>query len=267
MHLSSILFSVACVSSAAAAATKPEVYNTTLRNAMFHGNAKELNQTIKREFESLQNDQTTREHAHSMLPPILAHFKRTHNITLDETVLLNGTHVTLLQMETAMNAIADIRYVHNSTKFDTLSSPAVHNFSASLSKSDKKAFAKLLAEQKEMTKSPIEAFSGYPTTTAFVDCVSSCNNLEAFNLCRQASYSSDQSLIALDARLARLNKTYLRCFAVNMISALVGVLAILANWAIPALFFVTISFVSVATASVGFGCMTGVLIAKNMHIE
>ena len=53
---------------------------------------------------------------------------------------------------------------------DTLSSPAVQNFSGSLPKSDKKAFASLLDDQKEITKSEFEAFSSYPTTKIFVRC-------------------------------------------------------------------------------------------------
>ena len=195
-------------------ASKPGVYNTTLRESLFDCNAKtkEVNRTADEYFESQQN--------HTFLSELRSAFRkvpnafRHHSLHLNETVLVNGTNYTRAQLEAALDAFVDIQYVHNATEVSTLSSPTVQKFSASLPKRDRKAFAGLLEEQRRMSESELEAFFEYPTTRAWVDCAASSprGNLSAFTACRHAHDNSDNSLMSPDdAKYASLFKRLQLC--------------------------------------------------------
>ena len=103
MHLSLILFSFACVSVIA----KPEIYNATLRDTVLKGKSKEFNRTIDTFFESPRNH-TWFSDVRSVVSHLLTPFRH-HNLTLNDTVLLNGTNFTTTQLEADANAVADIQ--------------------------------------------------------------------------------------------------------------------------------------------------------------
>ena len=196
MQPSLLLVIVACASHVFA---KPRVYNTTLRESLFHNRSAEITKAADATYDELQN-KTLLSTARSTLTDVPTAYRH-HNPTLNETALLNSSYGRA-QFETAFNTFADIQYVHNSSWVGALNSPAVKNFSSSLSKGDREAFHHLLVEQREMTKSEFEAFSRYPTTRAWLRCASSSprGNFTAFTLCRSdtSSYSPDQDLIASD---------------------------------------------------------------------
>ena len=196
MQPSLLLVIVACASHVIA---KPRVYNTTLRESLFHNRSAEITKAADATYDELQN-KTLLSTARSTLTDVPTAYRH-HNPTLNETALLNSNH-SRAQFETAFNTFADIQYVHNSSWVGALNSPAVKNFSSSLSKRDREAFQHLLVEQRKMTKSEFEAFSRYPTTKVWIRCATSSppGNFTAFTLCRSetSSYSSDQDLIVPD---------------------------------------------------------------------
>ena len=196
MQPSLLLVIVACASHVIA---KPRVYNTTLRESLFHNRSAEVSKAADATYDELQN-KTLLSTARSTLTDVPTAYRH-HSPTLNDTALLNSNY-SRAQFETAFNTFADIQYVHNSSWVGALNCPAVKNFSSSLSKGDREAFHHLLVEQREMTKSEFEAFSRYPTTRAWLRCASSSppGNFTAFTLCRSdtSSYSPDQDLIAPD---------------------------------------------------------------------
>ncbi len=196
MQPSLLLVIVACASHVIA---KPRVYNTTLRESLFHNRSAEITKAADATYDELQN-KTLLSTARSTLTDVPTAYRH-HSPTLNDTALLNSNY-SRAQFETAFNTFADIQYVHNSSWVGALNCPAVKNFSSSLSKGDREAFHHLLVEQREMTKSEFEAFSRYPTTRAWLRCASSSprGNFTAFTLCRSdtSSYSPDQDLIAPD---------------------------------------------------------------------
>ena len=165
MRLSVCLISAVCVSSVMAVAIDPQVYNTTLRESLYHGNGKEINSTADRLFEKLLNP-TFLSKVESAIRRVFRH----HNLPVNETVLVNGTKITRAQLETEFNRAMDEPYVHNTTEASTVSSPAVQEFYTSLSKRDRKTFAEQLENQQWLTESELEAYLDYPTTRAWGDC-------------------------------------------------------------------------------------------------
>ncbi|CAL5225085.1 g7863 [Coccomyxa viridis] len=210
MQPSLTLLALACVAGVLA---KPLVYNTTLRESLFHGSAAEINRTADDQYDVIHNVTflSTVRSTLTGVPTVYRH----HGPIINETALLSSNY-SRAQLETAFNILADIQYVHNSSMIDALDSPDVRYFSSSLSKGDRKQFNHLLDEQRKVTKSEFEAFCGFSTTKARVLCASSSprGNLTAFTSCRNVSHSSQSSdLISPDdARRGSLVNLARTCF-------------------------------------------------------
>ena len=210
MQPSLTLLALACVSGVLA---KTQVYNTTLRESLFHGSAAEINRTADDQYDVIHNV-TFLSTVRSTLTGVPTMYRH-HGPIINETALLSSNY-SRAHFKTAFNTFADIQYVHNSSMIDALDSPDVRNFSSSLSKGDRRQFNHLLHEQRKVTKSEFEAFCGYPLTKVWIHCASVAprGNVTAFKSCTKVSHSSQNTdLIAPDdARRGSLVNLARTCF-------------------------------------------------------